>query len=525
MLLFLSCKENKEESVTDPVDPVTPPASTTAEDKALLDKVQEATFRYFWDFAHPVSGMARERSNSGDMVTTGGTGFGVQAIVVGVHRGWVTRAQAVERLNKLTDYLARADRFHGAWSHWLHGSTGAVIPFSPKDNGGDLVETSFLINGLLTARAYFNGTDPLETELRKKITKLWEGVEWDWYASRGDGFLYWHWSPSFGWEMNMPIRGWNEALITYILALASPTHPIAPEVYRRTWVNRNMGIYEGYQLNMGPGYGGPLFFAHYSFLSLDPKQMEDQYTHYWLHNLKHTLINRAWSLYSAPKSYGYSSGNWGLTASDDPDGYKAHQPTNDNGTVAPTAALSSFPYTPFYSMQALRNFNRMGAQLWGTYGFKDAYNKSRNWTAQDYLAIDQGPIVVMMENYRSGLLWKLFTDLPEVQTGLSKAGIRKPVYEAGFPLAIPDSRTSLYDLLKHPDIEAYQVDVAVTDAGPYTLTLEKSDGGIAETIWNNENRSPGLYLVNFGSSSTPTGTYTLRLKGSATDKALTVQLH
>ncbi|MFD2245371.1 glucoamylase family protein [Pontibacter ruber] len=523
VLLFLSCNEKKEEPVKKPVDPVQPPVSTVS-DKELLDKVQEATFRYFWDFAHPVSGMARERSSSGDVVTSGGTGFGVQAIVVGVSRGWITRQEAVERLNKLCDFLSKAERFHGAWPHWLNGSTGAVIPFSAKDNGGDLVETSYLINGLLTARAYFNGADARETELRDKITQLWETVEWSWYASRGDGLLYWHWSRSFGWEMNMPIRGWNEALITYILALGSPTHPITPEVYQRTWVNRNEGTYEGYRLSMGPGYGGPLFFAHYSFLSLDPKQMEDQYTHYWMHNLKHTLINRAWSIYSATKSYGYSTGNWGLTASDDPEGYKAHQPTNDNGTIAPTAALSSFPYTPYYSMQALRHFESMGAQLWGTYGFKDAFNKSRNWVAKDYLAIDQGPIVAMIENYRSGLLWSLFTDLPEVQAGLAKAGIRKPVYDTGFPLAIPDVRTSTVDLLKHPDKGAYQVEVAVKNADPFVLTLEKPDGSIAETIWNNETKTNGLHQVNFGASLQP-GAYKLRLKGGTIDKELSVYLH
>ena len=520
---FIGCKDKPEEQQEpEPDTPEEPAVANTAADKALLDKVQEATFRYFWDYAHPASGMARERTGSGDLVTSGGSGFGVQALVVGVERGWITRQQAVERLHKMTDFLAKADRFHGAWPHWLNGNTGAVIPFSAKDNGGDLVETSFLINGLLVARAYFNGSDAQETELRNKITKLWAAVEWDWYASRGDGLLYWHWSPVFGWEMNMPIRGWNEALITHILALASPTHAIEPEVYERTWVNRKTGTYEGYMLEMGPGYGGPLFFAHYSFLSLDPRQMEDQLTNYWLHNLKHTLINRAWSLYSAPKSFGYSSGNWGLTASDDPNGYLAHEPLNDNGTITPTAALSSFPYTPFYSMQALRNFNSM-QQLWGSYGFKDAYNKSRNWFASDHLAIDQGPIVVMVENYRSGLLWSMFTDLPEVQSGLQKAGISKPVYKTGFPLAIPDVRSGVVDLLKHPDVGAYHVDVGISEAGSYTLALLKSDGSEAETIWDNENKNNGLHTVTFG-EAIPIGAYTLRLTGNGVDKNLAVYL-
>ncbi len=525
---LLSCSGDAEKTpVPDPTtDPVTP-TYTTAEDRALLDKVQETTFRYFWDYAHPASGMARERTGSGDVVTTGGTGFGIQAIIVGVQRGWITRAQATERLSKLTDFLARADRFHGVWPHWLNGSTGMVIPFSPKDNGGDLVETSFLMNGLLTARAYFNGAGE-EAALRNKITQLWETVEWNWYASRGDGLLYWHWSPSFGWEMNMPLRGWNEGLITYVMALSSPTHAISPDVYQKTWVNASFGQpqdFAGYPLKMGPSFGGPLFFAHYSFLSLDPRQLEDGYTNYWRHNQNHTMINRSYSLKFAPAGYGYTESFWGLTASDDPDGYLAHSPTNDNGTVAPTAALSSFPYTPYYSMQVLRNFYKgLSSKMVGQYGLKDAHNKARNWTATDHLAIDQGPIVVMIENYRSGLLWSLFTDLPEIQAGLAKIGIRKPVYETGFPLVVPDAYTSQVDLLKHPDKENYLIDVATKEAGVYTLKLLKEDGSEAKTIWNAENKPAGLEQVALGAELKP-GKYKLVLSAAAASKEINLHLH
>ncbi|MCX2741015.1 glucoamylase family protein [Pontibacter anaerobius] len=517
--MLLSCKGETEEAqpAPEPTDPITPPAVTAAEDRALLDKVQENTFRYFWDFAHPASGMARERSSSGDVVTTGGTGFGVQAILVGVHRGWITRDQAVERLNKLTDFLASANRYHGVWPHWLNGNSGATIPFSPKDNGGDLVETSFLMNGLLTARAYFNGAGA-EAELRQKITLLWETVEWDWYASRGDGKLYWHWSPNYGWEMNMPIRGWNEALITYVLAASSPTHPIAPDVYQNSWVSANFGAaqnYAGYTLKMGPGYGGPLFFAHYSFLSLDPKQLEDSYTNYWQQNLNHTMANRSYSLNMAPKNYGYTESFWGLTASDDPDGYAAHAPTNDNGTVAPTAALGSFPYTPYYSMQVLRNmYKGLSSRMVGEYGLNDAHNKARNWTASDHLAIDQGPIVAMIENYRSGLLWSLFTDLPEVQAGLAKLGFREPVYETGFPLVTPDVMTGQVDLLRHPDHDNYLIDVATKEADTYTLKLLKEDGTEVKTIWSNESKATGLEQVALGQELEP-GKYKLALSAAA----------
>ncbi|WP_210463330.1 glucoamylase family protein [Rufibacter roseolus] len=522
----LACKEDKNEADDTSLYPPENPVST-ASDRELLNKVQESAFKYFWEYAHPASGMARERTNSGETVTSGGTGFGVQAIIVGVHRKFITRQEATDRLLKLCNFLASADRFHGVWPHWLNGSNGKVIPFSAKDNGGDVIETAFLVNGLLTARAYFNGADVRETELRNKITQLWETVEWDWYASRGDNKLYWHWSPNYGWEMNMPIQGWNEGLIAYVLALASPTHAISPAVYQTSWQGsgfRSSQTLEGYKLEIGPPYGGPLFFAHYSFLSLDPRQMQDQYVNYWQHNVKHTLINRSYSIYLAPKAYGYSEHLWGLTASDEPNGYSAHSPTNDNGTVTPTAALSSFPYTPYYSMQVLRNlYGNLSGQMIGTYGPYDAYNKPQNWVGKDYLAIDQGPIVAMIENYRSGLLWKLFTDLPEIQAALAKVGIQKPEYETGFYLAIPEVRTGLYDLLKHPDVETYQIDVALKNAGTVTLTVEKPDGTVMETLWNHEAKANGLYQVNFG-TGLPPGAYKLKLTHTTLNKELPVYL-
>ncbi|QMU29721.1 glucoamylase family protein [Adhaeribacter radiodurans] len=526
IITLISCKAKEEENVTPPV--ITPEIAPVTPDKEILDEVQQATLQYFWEYAHPVSAMARERTGSGDLVTSGGTGFGISALVVGVNRGWINRAEAVDRLTKMCEFLKNADRFHGAWSHWLDGNTGKAIAFSPNDNGGDLVETSFLINGLLTARTYFTGADAKETELRNKITQLWETVEWDWYASRGDNQLYWHWSPDYNWEMNMAIRGWNECLITYILALSSPTHAMSPAVYQNTFQASgfvNGQPLEGYLLPIGPSYGGPLFFAHYSFLGLDPRQMQDQYTFYWEQNVKHTLINRAYCLFAAPKNYGYHAGLWGLTASDDPDGYKAHQPMDDNGTVSPTAAISSMPYTPYYSMQVLRHlYTTLNKQLYGSYGFYDAYNKSRGWVAKDYLAIDQGPIVVMIENYRSGLLWSLFHQIPEVQNGLTKANIKQPNPETGFYLAIPEIRSGLYDLLKHPDQNKYPIDVSIKDAGGFTLTLEKENGSVTENIWQEEQKAPGLYPITFG-ENVPAGKYTLRLSSLAGENKLVVYLH
>jgi hypothetical protein len=401
-------------------------------DEALLTLVQQQTFKYFWDFAHPVSGLARERNTSGDVVTSGGSGFGMMTIPIAVERKFITRAQGLERMQKIAGFLkSNTQRFHGAFPHWLNGATGAVVPFSEKDNGADLVETAFLVQGLLTARQYFNANTPAETALRADINAIWEGVEWDWFQKDKENVLYWHWSPNFGWEMNHQIRGWNECLITYALAASSPTHGISKAVYDNGWARsgefKNGRSYHGINLPLGEAYGGPLFFSHYSFLGLNPTGLTDQYADYFTQNKNHTLINYNYCI-ANPQGYeGYSDQCWGLTASDIPDGYNANSPTNDKGVITPTAALSAFPYTPAESMKALKFFYyKLGDKLWGAYGFHDAFSLDELWFSDSYLAIDQGPIVIMIENHRSGLPWKLFMSAPEVKIGLKKLGFSSP---------------------------------------------------------------------------------------------------
>ena len=381
-------------------------------DEELLTLVQERTFKYFWDYAHPVSGLARERYGSGDTVTSGGSGFGIMAIPVGIERGFITREEGAERMRKIIGFLEKADRFHGAYSHWLNGSTGKVIPFSDKDNGGDLVETAFLMEGLLTASAYFDRDG--EADIRAGIDALWRGVEWDWYTRGGEKVLYWHWSPDKDWAMNMHIRGWNEALIVYVLAASSPTHTISADVFRQGWGTFTFPVAKNQ----------PLFFAHYSFLGLDPRNLSDSNGSYWAQNVAQARYNYDYCVRNTAGHAGYSENCWGLTASDYPGGYTASSPSNDKGTIAPTAALASMPYMPDESMVALRYFYyKLGDRLFGTYGFKDAFCLDSGWFASSYLAIDQGPIIAMIENHRSALLWKLFMKNQDVRGGLTKLGI------------------------------------------------------------------------------------------------------
>ncbi len=394
-------------------------------DNALLDSVQQRTFRYFWDYGHPVSGLARERSNATpETVTSGGSGFGVMAIPVAINRGFITRAQGLARMQTIVGFLKNtAQKFHGAFPHWLNGTNGTVIPFSTKDNGADLVETSYLMAGLLTARQYFNGADAAETTLRNDINALWNAVEWSWFRKNNENVLYWHWSPIYNWDMNHKIQGWNECLITYIMAASSTTFGIPQVVYSegfaRNGAMQNGNTYYGYQLPLGLPGGGPLFWAHYSFLGINPNGLNDTYANYQTQVTNHTKINYEYCKANPGNWYGYSSKCWGLTASDVPGGYNANEPNNDIGVISPTAALSSFPYTPAESMNALKFFYyKLGDRMWKQYGFVDAISLKDTWFAGSFLAIDQGPIIIMIENYRSGLVWNLLTSCPEVKNGM-----------------------------------------------------------------------------------------------------------
>lgn len=413
----------------------------TITDNELMDLVQEETFKYFWDFAEQNSGGAKERYHPDDpnrdsqVVTAGGTGFGLMAILVGIERGFISRTEGVERLTTLLDFLENADRFHGAWSHWINGSTGAVIPFSSLDDGGDLVETAFLAQGLICIKEYLKNGSEEEKALAQKADELWKGVEWDWYT-QGQNVLYWHWSPNNDFAINLQLKGYNEVLITYVLAAASPDFGIEKEVYANGWAS-NGGIKSantqyGFPLLVkhagAEQFGGPLFWAHYSYLGLNPKTLSDEYVDYWDVNVNHSKINYEYCV-TNPKGFeDYGEDCWGLTASysrnsDGSMGYNAHSPSNDIGVISPTAAISSIPYTPQESLKAMHFFYKNKDKLLGPAGFYDAFSPEYNfWVAKAYLAIDQGPQIIMIENHRTGLLWNLFMANEDVQAGLTKLG-------------------------------------------------------------------------------------------------------
>lgn len=469
-LLMCSCgSKSTSGGVKDPTYPPGDQTYTPANVRRVLDKQQKAAFSFFYEGAEPQSGMALEGNNRGNTVTIGGSGFGVMAIIVGVHHGWITREQGIERMQKILHFLKTADRYKGAWSHW-HNPDGSYVAFGDQKATGDLVETSFMIEGLIAAREFYDGGSAEEKAIRDDIDSLYDGVDWAGYTgTAGDG-LYWLWY-SMEDKYSLKVAGWNEGLVTYLLALgAKDGHCISPDVYQKGW---NVSSFptrkvNGYLLPLGNNeLGGPLFFSHYSFLGFDPRHMQDAKAWYWRQNLSHTMINRHYCINDAPSSNGYNAGLWGLTAcygAGTTPGYSARSPKNDDGVLAPTAALSSYPYTPFYSTQVLMALDKIEA-CQGEYGFADSYKPSENASNRNHLAIDQGPLVVMIENYRSGLLWKLFMKNESVKRALQRAGISEPEFAEGFPFVVADSKTGLVDLMAHPDSEKYELDFFSSKAG------------------------------------------------------------
>ncbi len=487
--------------------------------RPVIDEWQRKTFNYFYDGASP-TGMILEGNDRGDggIITIGGSGFGLMAIIVGSERNWITRDEAAARTQKIVRFLGKADRFHGMWSHW-YNPDGTASPFGDQVKTGDIVESAFMAAGLLTALEYYTLNNAVETEIRDSVNSFWNTMDWKFYAGQ-DNVLHWLWYSREN-RLALDVRGWNEAWIVYLLALGAPVpHNISTDIYQQGWLS-NGGIYQpnrsyyGYNLPLGEAKGGPLFFAHYSFLGLDTRKIEDQQVNYWKQNVDHTMINRNYCLVDAPVQYKYDENNWGLTACNDGKppftNYMARSPLNDDGVIAPTAALGSFPYTPFYSTQVLLQLAKNGLTV-GTFGFVDAYCLQTNTSNNKNLAIDEGPIVVMMENYRSGLIWDLMMKNEHVKAGLHLAGVKdNPDYLEGFNLAVVNTATKEYDMMRHPDREVYELNYVITSSGNTHFTItDNSNTIISDTTLN---AGMGENTFAFNSSRIVNGKpYTIKMK-------------
>ncbi len=481
-------------------------------DDELLDLVQRYSFRYFWEGAHQATGMALERSDgSGSTAASGATGMGLMAMIVAYEREYQPREEVKDRILKILYFLENCDRHHGAWSHWYNADTYRTQPFSTDDDGGDLVETSYVAQGLVALKNYFSGTDEKSMQIRTEAEKLWKEIDWNWYQQSGQNQLYWHWSPNFNFSKNMKVTGWNECQVTYIMAASSPTHGITKDVYVQGWARNgnmvNKRSFYNYEIKLSPDWGGPLFWLHYSFLGINPHGLKDQYADYWQEHVNTVKIQHAYAVVNPLNRKNYSDKCWGLTASDDPYGYTAHQPmSNDNGTISPTAALASMPYTPVESMKALNYFYReRGKDVFGKYGPYDAFNDGLNWIKKAYLGIDQGPIVVMIENYRTGLLWNNVMKDTDVRAGLDKLGFQ---YQLSTPVS--DLKNS-GELKIVPNPAKDRVSIFFPEAEdnhPVGIKIFSMDG---RTVWS-KNLSPDSSVVSVDCSNLDNGIYLVHLE-------------
>lgn len=451
-------------------------------DEELIDMFQRYAFRYFWEGAHQNTGMISERSNGDDkIVASGATGMGLMAMIVAGERGYRPSEEIKNRVLSILGFLENCERHHGAWSHWYDANTYQTQPFSTYDDGGDIVETSFVAVALIALRNYYTGSDSKSVQIREKAGRLWREIDWNWYRNGNQNVLYWHWSPNYNFQMNLKVTGWNESLVTYIMAASSPENQIPEAVYHQGWTRNgsmvNPRTFYGYPVRLSPDWGGPLFWIHYTHLGINPHSLSDNYADYWEECVNTVKVHIEYAVENPKGHANYSEKNWGLTASDDPYGYTAHAPfVNDNGTISPTAALSSMPYTPAESIKALKYFYReRGNELFGKYGPYDAFNDNLGWIQKSYIGINQAPIVIMLENYRTGLLWDIVMKDHDLQAGLQKLGFTYLVSAVSEKL----KDSSGFKIYPNPAVEQITIslDREITD-NSFLLQICSVDGRI-----------------------------------------------
>jgi len=501
---FLICSCVDDDSTLPDLSTTNDNSYSPAVVKAAMDEQQKKVISLFFEGTDPESGMAYNNPKYKETLTTGASGMGVMCVLAGVERGWIDRAAGAEHIAKMTRFLKKATRFEGTWSHWYY-TDGRPYPFGDQTAAGEIVETAFMMGGLFSACEYFTGNSDAEKEIRENTQYFWETINWKKFV-KGDK-LYWIWhSDRVGQdnEYELPIVGWNECLLVYILGMAAPDNLKIPQsLYTTSWKGWNYSnpgreTY-GYLMPLGSEFGGPLFLSQYSFLGLDPRLLEDNDANYWTQNLSHTLINRHYCVYEAPAEYNYSALNWGLTAcggcGTHPE-YKGRMPGDDDGVIAPTASISAYPFTPFYSTQVLLNLLKNYPKVNGKYGFSISYSPGEKAVGTDYLAMEQAPMAIMMENYRSGLLWNLLMKNEYVQKGLQLADMKsKPDYKPGFYLSFINTKTEVYDMMRHPDRENYEIDFYAANAGNGTLQITNMMNDVKYNT--NINLTAGANVISF----------------------------
>jgi hypothetical protein len=491
-------------------------AQTTA---ALLDTVQHASFLYFWSEANPANGLIKDRSTSGSPASIAAVGFGLSSICVGIDRGWVSREAGRDRVRTTLQTFWTEPQgsgangfigYKGLFYHFLDMTT-AVRTWSCELS---TIDTALLFAGILDARQYFTGSDPVETEIRALADSIYYRADWEFMRNGAQG-IYMGWKPGTGYSGYGLWQGYNEAMILYLLALGSPTHPVPTSTWNY-WMS-------GYQWTTQYGQTyvifPPLFGHQYSHCWVDFRYRQDAFGRarnitYFENSRRATLAQRAYASANPGGWVGYSDSLWGLTASDVKGGYKARgapPAQNDDGTITPTAPISSIAFAPDEVIPVVRNMFQNYPLLWGPYGFRDAFNLSvvPAWYDTDYLGIDQGPIVLMIENYLTGSVWNRFMLNPDIQTGLTRAGFTS-LLDVGDPSG-PARQELLAWSQPNPFTRSTTVRFRLAVAGPVKLGVYDLAGRLMSRLLDGT-RPAGEHAVVWQPGSVPSGVYYVRLE-------------
>ncbi|MBN1826012.1 MAG: T9SS type A sorting domain-containing protein [Candidatus Eisenbacteria bacterium] len=488
-------------------------------DEALLDSLQRTAFDFFWNEANPTTGLIRDRSASWSPCSIASTGFGLTAICIGIEHGWITREQGRERILAALRTFWNAPQ--GSGSSGFAGYKGLFYHFLTMDTAErtwdcelSTIDTALLFAGIFDAKEYFDGTDSLDVEVRSLADSITTRAEWDWIHS-GWGIRM-GWKPDTGFSGYGDWIGYNEAMILYIIALGSPTHPV-PAYSWTAWTS-------GYDWRTNYGYTyvefPPLFGHQYSHCWIDFRCIQDAYMQskgidYFENSRRATLAQRAYCIDNPGNHIGYSDSLWGITAGDGPFGYTARGAPpgqNDDGTITPSATVSSLPFAPEVVMAATRNmYNAYGSQLWMEYGFRDGFNLNYAWWGPDVIGISEGPILLMIENYLNGSVWSRFTQNDDIRAGLEAAGFTGCFVAVDGPAEEESPTALLAGNRPNPFRGETTIWFRMPERGSARLTVYNVAGREVARLFDGE-RSAGFHQIEWNGAGLPSGVYYYRLQ-------------
>jgi hypothetical protein len=500
------------------------PAAARAQmtDNQFLDTLQRACFDFFWQEANPSNGLIKDRSSATSPSSIASIGFGLSAICIGIDHGWITREAGRDRV--LTTLRTFWNGPQGTGESSVMGYKGFFYHFLDMNTGHrtwscelSSIDTGLLLAGIIDAKQYFDAADSLDGVVRALADSIYYRMDWNWFRN-GDPSIEMGWVPSTKFGTFGPWIGYNEAMILYILALGSPTYPVPAGVWQ-TWTS-------GYSYRIHYGYAfiefPPLFGHQYSHCWIDFRSINDAVMRprgftYFENSRRATLAQRAYCAANPKAWVGYSDTLWGITACDSPPGplypYSARgapPAQNDDGTIAPTAVGGSIAFAPEVCIPTLRSmYDTYRSQIWMKYGFRDAFNLTQNWWGPDVIGIDQGPIIIMIENYRTQRVWNRFMRNPDIQRGLERAGFLPVTAIEPDGTNLP-GRFRLEQNYPNPFNGQSHIRYSLGSAGPVRLEVYDLAGRRVAVLVNAE-QSAGDYEALFDAGGVASGAYTYRL--------------